>query len=103
MADSHQNGLLVAVLGELGNHDQSVLTKMRHGASNALAIALDVDRWVRDGGRSASTDGTVPLLAANGWVAVKAGPEDTLPSVWEQLGLTSRRRPESAPSWGRVS
>jgi uncharacterized protein (DUF58 family) len=103
MADSHQAGLLVAVLGEISTHDQSVLSKMRHGASNALAVVLDVDRWVRDSARPTATEGAVPLLAANGWVAVKAGPEDTLPSVWEQLGLTSRRRPESAPSWGRVS
>ena len=104
MADSHQAGLLVAVLGAISNHDQSVLSKMRHGSSNALAVVLDVDRWTRDGGsRAAANEGAVPMLAANGWVAVAAGPDDALPSVWEQLGLTSRRRPESAPSWGRVS
>ncbi len=108
MADSHQAGLLVSVLGEIGPHDQSVLAKMRHGASNSLALVLDVDRWTRDsssrGNKGAATaDGAVAMLAANGWVGVTARPDDPLVSVWEKLGLTGRRRPESAPSWGRVS
>jgi hypothetical protein len=116
MADSHQAGLLVAVLGEIHGHDQSVLSKMRHGASNALALVLDVDRWTRDpgqrtgppngldSGQGAGADGAVSMLAANGWVGVAARPDDTLVSVWEQLGLTGRRRPVSAPTWeGRVS
>ena len=100
MADSHQAGLLVAVLGEISTPDQSVLSRMRHGASNALAVALDVDRWARDG--SARSAGTAPapcaLLTANGWVAVTAGPERH-PAVGvgaarpdRRAGAPSRRR-----------
>jgi len=108
LADSHQTGLLVAVLGEVGQHDQSVLSKMQHGASSALALVLDIDRWARheaarDGRAPGPAGNAVALLAASGWYAVTAAPGDAIPTVWEQLGLTGRRRAEAAPSWGRLS
>ena len=104
LSDSHQGGLLVAVLGDVAGHDQAVLAKMRHGAGTSLALVLDVDRWTREpSATSRSADAVVALLAAGGWVAVTAGPQDKLPAVWEQVGLTGRRRPEAAPTWGRVS
>ncbi len=98
MADTHQTGLLVAVLGGFSAQDRGVLARMRHSSGSALAIAVDVAQWSREPGGPVAPDGPptaqpeVGLLTAQGWRAVGAGPADPLPRVWQQLGLVGGRR-----------
>jgi Protein of unknown function DUF58 len=91
LQEAGHSGLLIAVLGDVAEHDKPVLTRMRHAASSAMAIALDVPAWTR--GSIPGALGTVQntaWLGAHGWRAVSAGPRDPLPSVWQELGVASR-------------
>ena len=96
LQDGGHSGLLIAVLGAVADHDRPVLTRMRHSASNAMALDLDVGAWTR-GGTSNGAE-TVVWLTGRGWRAVTAGPKDPVPSVWQELGLVGR----TAPSRGVV-
>ena len=75
LQEAGHSGLLIAVLGDLGEHDKPVLTRMRHSASGALAVALDVPAWARGSApaRPAPRSSTA-WLGAHGWRAVSAGP-----------------------------
>lgn len=75
--------LTVAVLGGVGRHDRSVLRRMRHQASSALALVVDVSAWTPRRG-----DGTevVPGLVRDGWRAVEVHPGSRLDAAWQQLG-----------------
>jgi hypothetical protein len=96
--DAHPTGLLVAVFGAILPADAHVLGRMQHAGRSPLAIALDVDRWTREtasaraGGppRQTASQGDA-LLVARGWRAVSAGPEDSLSTAWQHLGLSGGR------------
>ncbi|MGN6129604.1 MAG: DUF58 domain-containing protein [Nocardioidaceae bacterium] len=96
--ESGHTGLLIAVLGEVFDHDKRALDRMRHSSGSAMAVALDVSAWTRGGG----SDGVAGWLTAHGWRAVDAGPEDPFATVWQDLGVSSRsqavaRGPAVAP------
>jgi hypothetical protein len=85
------SGLLFAVLGDVADHDRPVLTRMRHTAASAMAVALDVPAWARGSSPgSSSTAQTTAWLATNGWRSVSAAPGDPLPAVWQELGTAGR-------------
>ena len=101
--ESGHSGLLIAVLGEVTERDRPSLTRMRHSAGGAMAVALDVPAWTRGGAPAlpaAPPAATVPppapplaerrLADLNGWRAVDAGPQDSVPSVWQELGAAGR-------------
>ena len=101
LQDVGHPGLLIAVLGDVADHDKPVLTRMRHSASHAMAVALDVPAWSpgSSAGSLATTQHT-GWLTSHGWRAVSAGPADPLPSVWTELGRAGRSssaRPPTAP------
>lgn len=90
LQDPGHSGLLVAVVGALGDHDKAAFSRMRHTAATAMAIALDVDAWAaerRPPGRGDRSGASV--LRAQGWQSVGADPGTPLPAVWQELGLTS--------------
>ena len=90
--EAGHSGLLIAVLGDVGEHDKPALTRMRHSAASAMAVALDVPAWAR-GRRHPGALGTAQQtawLGAHGWRAVAGGPQDPVPAVWQELGLASR-------------
>lgn len=92
LSETTHTGLLVAVVGAVGEHDHAVLRRMLHHGSTPLAIALDVDAWERPVERT----GEVPAaswLGSQGWRAVGARPTDQLPTLWQDLG---RRVPRGA-------
>jgi hypothetical protein len=89
------SGLLIGVLGLVAEHDQPVLTRMRHTASAAMAFTLDVPAWGR-GHRHPSATPVLPWLTAHGWRAVSAGPTDSVPMVWQELGLLGKTRDSRA-------
>ena len=103
LQDAGHSGLLIAVLGDVAEHDKPVLTRMRHSASGALAVALDVPGWARGSSPGAlSTAQGTAWLGAHGWRAVSAGPADPFAAVWQELGRSGRsangRSPEPAPT-----
>jgi hypothetical protein len=67
---------------------------MRHTASAAMAFTLDVPAWGR-GHRHPSETPVLPWLTAHGWRAVSAGPKDSVPTVWQELGLLGKTRADS--------
>ncbi len=90
LPDAGHSGLLVAILGDVGDADTAALVRMRHSAAGAMAVVLDVPAWERGpapGRRSAAR--TTAWLAAHGWRAVAASPEDPVGAVWQELGATS--------------
>jgi uncharacterized protein (DUF58 family) len=102
-------GLLIAVLGDVGEHDKPVLTRMRHSAASAMAVVLDVPAWARGSSPGGlSTAQHTAWLGAHGWRAVACGPQDALPSVWQELGVaarsgTGRANAPTAPLTGSAS
>jgi hypothetical protein len=91
LQDGGHSGLLIGVLGLVAEHDQPVLTRMRHSAAAAMAFALDVPAWGRAHQVAAGTP-VVPWLTGHGWRAVSAGPRDPVPSTWQELGLLGKTR-----------
>ena len=103
LQDAGHSGLLIAVLGDVAEHDKPVLTRMRHSASGALAVALDVPAWARGSSAGAlSTAQGTAWLGSHGWRSVSAGPADPFAAVWQELGRSGRsangRSPEPAPT-----
>ena len=45
LQDPGHSGLLVAVVGAVGDHDKAAFARMRHTAATAMAVALDVEAW----------------------------------------------------------
>jgi uncharacterized protein (DUF58 family) len=91
LQESGHSGLLIAVLGDVSEHDRPVLTRMRHSAASAMAVVLDVPAWARGSSPgSLTTTSTTAWLGANGWRSVAAAPADPLPAVWQELGTAGR-------------
>jgi uncharacterized protein (DUF58 family) len=91
LSEAGHSGLLIAVLGDIAEHDQPVLTRMRHSAAGAMAFALDVPAWARgSSGGALNTARNTSWLGAHGWRAVSAGPQDPIPAVWQELGVAGR-------------
>lgn len=80
LTEQGHGGVVVAVLGAIGEPDAPVLRQMQSHTAVPLAISLDVDAWV---GRS--TGSAAPLLASRGWRAVPLGPQDRLDAAWQDL------------------
>jgi uncharacterized protein (DUF58 family) len=99
LQDPGRSGLLVAVVGAVGDHDQAAFARMRHTAANAMAVVLDAEAWNgathslrgEPGGAARSLRGEpqgAGRLRAQGWQAVAAGPGSPLGAVWQELGLS---------------
>jgi hypothetical protein len=84
LQDVGHTGLLVAVLGRVVDYDKPALSRIRHSATTAMAVSLEV------GDHTGDTDTGAGWLKAHGWKAVAAGPRDPLPTVWETLGRSAR-------------
>jgi hypothetical protein len=74
-----------------------------------MAVVLDVPSWSR--GSEPGGLGTAQhtaWLGAHGWRAVACGPQDPLPTVWQDLGVaarsgTNRSQAPAAPLTGSAS
>jgi hypothetical protein len=92
--DQTRGGLVVAVLGGVGQVDSIALRHIRHDAGTALAMVLDVDQW--SGRRTAEPAEASPAVAGVGWRTVTLGPRDRLDSAWRDLGRASGRAAAAA-------
>ena len=82
-----RDGLLVAVLGDLGADAAEAVAALRHGNSSALALLLDTSGWA---GRSTAPDDgraarSAALLTAGGWRVALCGPRTDLTDAWRAL------------------
>jgi uncharacterized protein (DUF58 family) len=87
------SGLLVAVLGRLHPQEASLVGRLRHGATGAMAIVLDAASWTSvpphvQAAEEQRLAETAQVLRRAGWAVVTAGRGDPLPIVWQRLGLT---------------
>ena len=100
MADGAHSGLLVAVLGEVAEHDKPVLRRMQHSAASTMALALDVPRWAGHGGGHGHD--SVGWLTAHSWRAVTVTPDHPLQAAWQELGAAGWASPagQQAPAAG---
>jgi uncharacterized protein (DUF58 family) len=94
LTEAGGDGLLVAVLGHVDQHDVPILRRMHAHSGSTLAVVVDVDAWLSPdaAGRDAST-----MLTQQGWRSVSLGPADRLEAVWDELG---RRHTQSSRSRG---
>jgi hypothetical protein len=96
LQEGGHSGLLVAVLGAVTEHDKPALVRMRHSATGAMALALDVNAWTRTGTAEPDT-ASAGWLKAHGWKAATAGPRDPVPALWQELGLATRTKDSRVP------
>ena len=89
LQDPGHSGLLVAVVGAVGDHDKAAFARMRHTAATAMAVALDVEAWAGATFPADHEASAASWLRARGWQTVGAAPGTPIPSVWQELGLTS--------------
>jgi hypothetical protein len=85
-----RGGLVIAVLGSTEPTDIPALRRIRHDASSALAIVLDVEQWAA---RAPVPGLPAPaaVVSGLGWRAVPVGPRDRLDRAWQDLGRASER------------
>ena len=100
LQDVGHSGLLVAVLGAVDDQDKGALSRMRHSAASAMAVALDVDRWARTRDARADDDQDGPgaaWLKAHGWKAATARPDVPVSTTWQELGVAGRSKGARVP------
>ena len=68
LSEAGHSGLLVAVLGSVSERDTAALTRMRHSAGSAMAVALDVDGWAARGPIARARSSTAQNTA---WLGVE--------------------------------
>ncbi|CAM3536893.1 DUF58 domain-containing protein [Nocardioides dubius] len=83
IAEAGHDGVLIALLGDLDDHDHTALRRMRISGRRPLALALDVDAWARP---SSPPAGRAAWLSSLGWAAINVRPSDALAPVWQELG-----------------
>lgn len=80
--EGESDGLIVAVLGELGTADAAELVRGKPGKADAIAILLDTRTWAGTPDAQAAPDPAAALLEAGGWRVVHAGVSDRFPDLW---------------------
>jgi uncharacterized protein (DUF58 family) len=81
------DGLLVAVLGEIGEDEAAALARLAHQGSPGIGILLRTTAWADlPAGTSSTLDErrrrAARLLQAAGWLLAEAGPADSASVVW---------------------
>jgi uncharacterized protein (DUF58 family) len=80
--ESQHGGMLLAVLGGLGDADRSVLGGLANAGDSAYAVVLDVTDWDRSGPQDSPPTG---LLRARGWKATTLSRDGSLAASWLEL------------------
>ncbi len=80
--ESHQGGMLLAVLGHLGEEDRNFLAGLATAGASAHAVVLDVATWDRGSRREAPA---TAALRGGGWKATTLERDGALAAAW--LGL----------------
>jgi uncharacterized protein (DUF58 family) len=99
------SGLLVAVLGRLHPQEASLVGRLRHGATGAMAILLDAISWTSVAPHVQAAEEqrlaeTAQVLRRAGWGVVTARRSDNLAALWERLGVVRSARRISTTTVG---
>ena len=91
------SGLLVAVLGRLHPQEASLVGRLRHGATGAMAILLDAASWTSVATHVQAAEEqrlaeTAEVLRRAGWGVVIGRRGENLAAVWERLGVARAAR-----------
>ncbi|MBO3745449.1 DUF58 domain-containing protein [Streptosporangiaceae bacterium NEAU-GS5] len=80
------DGLIVAVLGDLGPEEAQELSRLRHGGVTGVAVLLDVRSWEAQAGEEPpETDPLAQsesILAATGWRVLRLPAGGSLAAIW---------------------
>jgi len=79
--ESHQGGMVLAVVGHLGDADRSFLSGLANAGSSAYAVVLDVAGWSAGGGEPLAT----AALRRGGWKASTLTRDGSLAASWLEL------------------
>jgi len=82
--ESHQGGMLLAVLGHLSDADRTFLTGLAAAGASAYAVVLDVSTWDRSGVRAEPP--ATASLRSGGWKATTLEHGGALAASWVELG-----------------
>ncbi len=94
LRQSGEDGLLVAVLGDLPPDEAQALTRGRSGSSTSIAVVCDVASWMSSDGpeRDSATgrhEASVSLLRSSGWRVVVGRRGVTITEAWGQAGVSA--------------
>ncbi len=81
--ESHHGGMLLAVLGHLGDADRGFLAGLASAGSAAYAVVLDVSTWSRTDRAQPPATGA---LRSSGWKATTLERDGALAASWLELG-----------------
>lgn len=100
LRQSNEDGLLVAVFGDVSPEEAQLVAAGRTGSARSVAVLCDVAGW-RDGGGERTTRGTArsavvarheataDLLRRCGWRVVVGRRDETIADAWPQVGVSS--------------
>lgn len=80
--ESHHGGMLLAVLGHLGDADRDFLGGLANAGSAAYAVVLDVSTWDRAPNTEPAATGS---LRGSGWKATTLTRDGALAASWLEL------------------
>jgi uncharacterized protein (DUF58 family) len=80
--DSQHGGMLLAVLGQLGEADRSFFAGLANAGDAAYAVVLDVAGWDRTGPPEPPATGA---LRSSGWKATTLERDGSLAAAWLEL------------------
>ncbi len=94
---SNEDGLLVAVLGDVGPEEAQTLAAGRAGGARSIAVLCDIANWRESsaGNRAsiaavqARHEATAGLLRRCGWRVVVGRRDTTIAQAWAQVGVSS--------------
>lgn len=91
LSDHGEGGLLIAVLGAIGESDAVALRRLRQHVGVAAAVVLDTASW--SGGTATSSPGSpVAAVTAAGWCAVPHRHDDRFETTWTALARSVSAR-----------
>ena len=80
--ESSQGGMLLAVLGNLGQADRAFFAGLANAGDSAYAVVLDVSSWDRTG---ANEPPATASLRSGGWKAATLDRDGSLAAAWLEL------------------
>lgn len=91
---ANEDGLLVAVLGDIGPDEAQALATGRGGTARSIAVLCDVSSWMSGAGADraavfARHEASVSVLRRSGWRVVIGGRDRTITEAWAQVGVSA--------------
>jgi uncharacterized protein (DUF58 family) len=86
------DGLVVAVLGEIGEDDATTLARLGGQGTRGIAVLLRTTAWARLPTRLATElddrrEHAAAVLRSDGWLVADAGPEETIAQTWHRVAV----------------